>query len=103
MGIYGGGSDPSNGFLHFRTSVWDALHGRPPQRISEDIAVVWFDAGCLAAERDREIEARLRARMPDADWSVRNQAGMHVRNTDFPGERPSAARGSWAELAAVVR
>lgn len=85
-----------------RNAVWDALHGRPPQRITGDIDVIWFDPACTSAERDREIEARLLASAPHADWSVKNQARMHVRNGDAPYSSATDAMRYWPETATAV-
>jgi hypothetical protein len=85
-----------------RNAIWDALHGRAPQRITGDIDVIWFDADCTSVERDREIEAKLLASARHADWSVKNQARMHVRNGDAPYSCSTDAMRYWPETATAV-
>ena len=61
-----------------RDVVWDELHGRPPTAVPRDIDLGFFDAADLSAASERAIDARLRARVPDLAWDVRNQAGAHL-------------------------
>lgn len=61
-----------------RDIVWDELHGRPPTAVPRDIDLGFFDAADLSAASERTIDARLRARVPDLAWDVRNQAGAHL-------------------------
>jgi hypothetical protein len=59
-----------------RSLVWDALHGFPSDMTRQDVDVAYFD-DAAPPERDAELEARLRAAMPDLRWEVTNQAGVH--------------------------
>ena len=68
------------GFI--RNAVWDYLHDRPPSRHAGDVDVIWFCPKRARPENDREAEAALRALDPAVDWSVKNQARMHLRNGD---------------------
>ena len=89
------------GFL--RNRVWDALSGfafdsNPP----EDIDVVWFDRTRATAAEDAALEARLRQAMPALDWSVKNQARMHLRNRHPPYASTVDALAHWLETATGV-
>jgi hypothetical protein len=85
-----------------RNVVWDALHDRPWSPSYSDIDVVYFDADNLGADRDVRIETKLRASIPDAPWSVKNQARMHRGNGDPPyGDTPNALR-HWPETCTAV-
>ncbi len=44
----------------------------------------------------------LRERLPDYDWSVKNQARMHVRNGDAPYRDVATAMRAWPETATAV-
>ena len=88
------------GFL--RNAVWDALHRRPPTPPDTDVDVVWFDAGDASAQADAAVEQRLRERCPGVDWSVKNQARMHLRNDDAPYVSVSDAIARWPETATSV-
>jgi hypothetical protein len=74
------------GFI--RNAVWDYLHDRPPSRHTGDVDVVWFCRERARPAEDKEVEAALRALDPSVDWSVKNQAWMHLRNGDAPTRRP---------------
>ncbi|WP_156841779.1 nucleotidyltransferase family protein [Novosphingobium aquimarinum] len=85
-----------------RNAVWDHLHGRAPAPIDGDVDVIWFDAGSTDAALDRELERRLHTVAPGIDWSVKNQARMHVRNGDQPYTSASDAMRHWPETATAV-
>ena len=88
------------GFI--RNAVWDYLHDRPPSRHSGDVDVIWFCPERARLGDDQEIEAALRALDPMVDWSVKNQARMHLRNGDAPYTSAIEAIGSWPEMATAV-
>jgi hypothetical protein len=85
-----------------RNAVWDALAGRPPAPVSEDIDVVWFDPARCDAASDRRIERDLAARDPGLRWSVKNQHRMHIRNADAPYRCCEDALRHWPETATAV-
>jgi hypothetical protein len=88
------------GFI--RNAVWDYLHDRPPARHAGDVDVVWFSAERAVPAEDAEVEAALRALDQSIDWSVKNQARMHVRNGDAPYASAVEAIGHWPETATAV-
>lgn len=85
-----------------RNAVWDALHGRPVSSIDGDVDVLWFDRQQTGPQVDATIEATLRRLDPTIDWSVRNQARMHVRNGDSPYCSTADAMCCWPETATAV-
>ncbi|WEK41806.1 MAG: nucleotidyltransferase family protein [Candidatus Sphingomonas colombiensis] len=85
-----------------RDAVWDHLHGRPPAMPHGDVDVLYFDRGNLAHDNDAALERRLRIAAPELDWSVRNQARMHVRNGDRPYRSVRDAMRFWPETATAV-
>lgn len=92
------------GFI--RNAVWDHLHGHPPCPppfpAGGDVDVVWFDPARTERCVDAALEATLRCLRPDLDWSVKNQARMHVRNGDPPYMSVAAAMRRWPETATAV-
>ena len=64
--------------------------------------VIYFDPRQTSPERDREIEDRLKHVSPSFDWSVKNQARMHHRNTDPPYKSVADAMQFWPETATAV-
>jgi uncharacterized protein len=85
-----------------RNAVWDHLHGRPPSAPSGDVDVVWFDPRRAEPSEDRALEAALRGLEPSVDWSVKNQARMHLRNGDTPYASAVDAMRHWPETATAV-
>lgn len=85
-----------------RNAVWDHLHQRPVAPICGDVDVIWFDPRRVEAAYDRELEARLRAWEPSIEWSVKNQARMHVRNGDAPYISATDAMRYWPETATAI-
>lgn len=85
-----------------RDAVWDHLHGYSQSRPSGDVDVVWYDAGRLSAEYDREIQLQLCECIPTLDWSVKNQARMHLRNNDAAYHSVADAMRYWPETATAV-
>lgn len=91
-----------------RNCVWDALHRHDAPSSLADVDVAFFDAGDLRAERDAEIEHRLRALLPDVPWEVTNQAAVHTWFAAYFGDAVAPLRslgeaiGSWPEYATCV-
>lgn len=85
-----------------RNAVWDHLHGYPPSPPSSDVDVIWYDPRRLDPARDRVLEARLRAHDAAIDWSVKNQARMHLRNGDAPYASATEAMRHWPDTATAV-
>jgi hypothetical protein len=84
-----------------RNAVWDALHGMARGGDS-DVDVAYFDRADVRAERDAEIERRLRAADPETRWDVKNQARMHHRNGDAPYVNAQDAIARWPETATAI-
>lgn len=84
-----------------RNAVWDYLHGfgRTPLN---DIDVVYYDKSRDSANEDRLIESRLAGLMPECNWSVRNQARMHLRNKHAPYKNCRDAISYWPETATAI-
>ncbi|UFQ96450.1 nucleotidyltransferase family protein [Pseudomonas wenzhouensis] len=85
-----------------RSAVWDHLHQRTPSPLPEDIDVIWFDRSQTAPARDAELETILRHRDESLQWSVKNQARMHLRNGDAPYASATEAMRHWPETATAV-
>ncbi|MGK3112107.1 nucleotidyltransferase family protein [Candidatus Pantoea formicae] len=85
-----------------RDAVWDHLHGYVQSPVSGDVDVVWFDSENCSPELDRVLEDRLKQQIPSLDWSVKNQARMHLRNGDHPYTSTGDALLYWPETATAV-
>jgi hypothetical protein len=89
------------GFI--RNTVWDVLHGREidVSRLS-DVDVIFFDWSDTRKELENDLEHRLHELASDQNWSVKNQARMHLRNGDAPYRDTFNAVAHWAETATAV-
>ena len=85
-----------------RDAVWDHLHGRSGAPPAGDTDVLWFDPKAADEAVDRAFEEELGAVLPCFDWSVKNQARMHVRNGDAPYVSVADAMTRWPETATAV-
>ena len=88
------------GFL--RSAVWDHLHQRAHSPLPSDIDVIWFDPGRATVQTDTELEACLRNMDASYNWSVKNQARMHLRNSDTPYASAIDAIRFWPETATAI-
>ena len=60
-----------------RNKVWDYLHGYKNKEVpTQDIDLIYFDAGDLSEETEKEYDRRLRDKF-NVNWSAKNQARMH--------------------------
>lgn len=85
-----------------RSAVWDHLHRRTSSPLPEDIDVIWFDRSQTSPARDAELEAILQHQDESLQWSVKNQARMHLRNGDAPYTSATEAMRYWPETATAV-
>lgn len=85
-----------------RSAVWDHLHQRSDSPLPQDIDVIWFDRSQTSPARDAELETVLRQQDESLQWSVKNQARMHLRNGDAPYASATEAMRYWPETATAV-
>lgn len=80
-----------------RNLVWDKLHHYQQPTPLTDIDLVYFDQSDITAERDAFFEETLRTQSA-LNWSVKNQARMHLRNNDRPYLNTVDAMSHWVEI-----
>lgn len=88
------------GFL--RNAIWDLLHEKPERTSLNDVDVVYHDAADLSIKTEDDIQSLLRAIFPDANWEIRNQARMHLRNHHPPYRNTEHAIAHWPETQTCV-
>lgn len=88
------------GFI--RDALWDHLHGFTSTAPRGDVDVVWFSGEPTHADVDLRVEHELRGVVPELQWSVKNQARMHLRNGDRPYVSVADAMRHWPETATAV-
>lgn len=85
-----------------RSAVWDRQHKRTHSPLPTDIDVIWFDETLDDPAIDIGIETHLLCLDSSLNWSVKNQARMHVRNNDRPYASATDAMMAWPETATAV-
>jgi len=85
-----------------RDALWDHLHGYSPTEPCGDVDVIWHSSASMNPDADRHIEQDLYGAMPGLQWSVKNQARMHLRNGDTPYASVADAMQRWPETATAV-
>ena len=85
-----------------RDAVWDHLHGYGQRPVTGDVDVVWFDAQRCDPALDSQLQHQLNQLSPGFDWSVKNQARMHLRNGDAPYLSTQHALSYWPETVTAV-
>jgi hypothetical protein len=85
-----------------RNTVWDYLHAYPQPTALDDVDVVYFDRLNATKEHDRIVEEQLRNRIQNQKWSVKNQARMHVANSEPEYESLEDAVSKWPETATAI-
>ncbi|RXJ74387.1 nitrate reductase [Veronia nyctiphanis] len=84
-----------------RNLIWDTLHGFEYASALEDIDLIYYDAGVISEERDRDFEHVLRS-MSNHPWSVKNQARMHKKIGVKPYHSVVDAMSYWPEVETAI-
>lgn len=87
---------------YVRNRVWDYLHNIKEPLILDDVDIIYFDRSDIAEETDKKYEAQLKSINSHMNWSVKNQARMHLRNHHDPYSSISDATKRWPETATAV-
>lgn len=85
-----------------RSKIWDTLHGFETSTPIPDVDVIYFDESKKKEKRDKELERILRERHPEVPWSVKNEAGMHIRNDITPYTSSEDAISKFPETATAI-
>ncbi len=89
----------SGGFV--RNRVWDRLTAKRDAYLA-DTDVLFFDAVDISTAREQQLETALSRAVPEAEWQVRNQARMHLNNSDPPYRSTAHAMTYWLETCTAV-
>lgn len=84
-----------------RNLIWDKLHGFDHTRALNDIDLIYFDKSKISKKYDEKIAFELNKVLP-LNWSVKNQARMHVRNRDEPYRSSMDAMRYWPEIETAI-
>ena len=84
-----------------RNKIWDYKHNINRTELN-DIDVIHFDKNKPSAASDLSIEKKLKTTHPALNWSVKNQARMHIRNHHKPYANCNEAISFWPETATSI-
>lgn len=84
-----------------RNKVWDVLHEQTAEQFN-DVDVIFFDQSDTSERIEKEIEEKLLEINKTFQWSVKNQARMHLRNNHSQYTDSRHAISHWPETATAV-
>lgn len=93
-----------------RSKIWDHLHNYKNRTPIPDIDVIYFDKNDFSEDETNadttkseiKYENELKKIMPDVNWSVTNQARMHVNHNHPQYKNSSEGLSYWVETATCV-
>lgn len=87
---------------YVRNFVWDHFHRKNKLTPLNDIDILYYDVSDLREGTEQRYEEQLRTRQPGYNWSVKNQARMHLRNKEQPYRSVEDAMKRWPETVTAV-
>jgi hypothetical protein len=90
----------AGGFV--RNLVWDYLHEYSVPTKLDDIDVFFYNKNKTSKEWEKTILNNLKSIFPDANWSVKNQARMHLHSGDPQYHNLEEALSKFPETASAV-
>ncbi|MDE1208238.1 nucleotidyltransferase family protein [Tenacibaculum larymnensis] len=84
-----------------RNKIWDYKHNNKRTSLN-DIDVIYFDKNDITKTRELALEEQLKTINPTVNWSVKNQARMHLRNGHSPYKNCYEAISYWPETATAI-
>jgi hypothetical protein len=85
-----------------RSLVWDKLTNAKIRTPLADIDVLYFDSDDCSVETEQRYLSLLNQLRPGIPWSAKNQARMHLRNTDDPYTDTNDALRFWLETVTCI-
>lgn len=93
-----------------RGKVWDVLHGYTKRTPLPDIDVIYFDRNDFSKDEalqgstsaESKLQNHLKDIRPNVNWSVTNQARMHIIHNDKSYTSSAEALSRWVETATCV-
>lgn len=93
-----------------RNKVWDTLHGYSKRTPLSDVDVIYYDqkdftvdeAGKESSAAEIFYENKLKKRIPGINWSVTNQARMHLFHHTTLYKSSEEALSEWVETATCI-
>lgn len=85
-----------------RNLIWDRQHRYKIQTPLDDIDIIYFNQSDTSKQKDEEWEKKISGLLPNIQWSVKNQARMHIINNDSEYEDITEAVSKWPETASAI-
>lgn len=87
------------GFL--RNKIWNHMEGKDSEA-TRDVDLVYFNSADTSPEADWAYDDKMNGEYPFAQWEVRNQARMHLKNDFKPFGSTADGIAHWTETATAV-
>ncbi|WEK56028.1 MAG: nucleotidyltransferase family protein [Candidatus Cohnella colombiensis] len=87
---------------YVRNFVWDFLHNQNKSTPLNDVDVLYYDLLDESETTEKYYERILKDKVPQYNWSIKNQARMHIRNNDKRYESVEEAMMRWPETATAI-
>ncbi|REH54958.1 hypothetical protein C7448_102491 [Tenacibaculum gallaicum] len=84
-----------------RNKIWDYKHNSRRTPLN-DVDVIYFDESDISKARELALEEQLKTINFSVNWSVKNQARMHIRNNHLPYKDCYEAISYWPETATAI-
>lgn len=84
-----------------RNKIWDIKHCKNRTELN-DIDVIYYNKQHSSKVKDANLELKLKNIHPNYNWSVKNQARMHLRNNHAPYANCEDAISFWPETATAI-
>lgn len=84
-----------------RNKIWDEKHQKP-RTVLNDIDVIYYNQNNISKTYDITLENCLKKKDSNLNWSVKNQARMHVRNKHKQYINCNDAISFWPETATAI-
>lgn len=84
-----------------RNKIWDVKHQKTRTELN-DIDVIYFNQAKSDKEHDINLELQLKKINLNLNWSVKNQARMHIRNNHKAYKNSNEAISFWPETATAI-
>ncbi len=85
-----------------RNLVWDNLHGYSVPTEIDDVDIIYYNKDNVTKQYDKKIETELKKQIPNLNWSVKNQARMHICNNDSQYSSLEDALSKWPETVSAI-
>lgn len=85
-----------------RNAVWDILHGKRSSTPLNDVDVVYYNTSDARKDTDGQMQDLLAEQLPEQNFSVKNQARMHIRNGHRPYRSTEDALRFWPETCTAI-